>query len=73
MGLLFENGLTECTVTESKCSRITQHLELHTARRRPISNHIIGGVDTIKAYTYSDCVIAVMILEDVGIQLGIEL
>ena len=49
--LLFENVLTGCAVTESKCSRIIQHLEFHTARRRPILNHIIGGVDTIKACT----------------------
>ena len=48
MGLLFENVLTGCIVTESKCSRVTQHSEFHTARRRPISNHIIGGVDKIK-------------------------
>ena len=39
VGLLFENMLTGCPVTESKCSRITEHLEFHTTRRRPISNH----------------------------------
>ena len=51
VGLLFENMLTGCTITESKCSRVTQHLEFHTARRRPTLNQVIGGVDTIKACT----------------------
>ena len=37
--LLFEFVLIKCIVTESKCSRITQHLEFHIARRRPILNH----------------------------------
>ena len=32
VGLLFENVLTGCTVTKSKCSRITQELEFYTAR-----------------------------------------
>ena len=50
MGLLFENVLKGCTVTKSKCSRVTQHLEGHTARRRP-SYEWAGGVDTIKACT----------------------
>ena len=37
--LLFEYVLIGCTVTESKCSRITQHLKFHIARRRSILNH----------------------------------
>ena len=48
VGLMFENVLAGCSVTESKCSRITQHLEFHTALRRPIVNHI-RRVDTIKS------------------------
>ena len=51
VGLLFENVLTGCIITESKCSRITQHLEFYTTRRRPILNHIIGEVNTIKVCT----------------------
>ena len=39
VGLLSENVLIGCIVTESKCSRITQ--QFHTARRRPILNHKI--------------------------------
>ena len=49
-GNTVKNGLTGCTVTESKCSRIAQHFEFHTARRRAILYHVIGGVDTIKAW-----------------------
>ena len=48
---LFENVLAACTITGSKRSRVTQHLEFHTARRRPALNHIVGGMDTIKACT----------------------
>ena len=44
-GWLFENVLTGCTVTGSKYSRITQHFEVHTARRREISNQWWGGSD----------------------------
>ena len=51
VGWLFEYVLTGCIVTESNFSRITQHLEFHTARRRPTLNHIIDRVDTIMKYT----------------------
>ena len=51
VGLLSENVLAGCIVTKDKCSRITQHLEFHIARRRPSLNHITSGVETIKACT----------------------
>ena len=44
VGLLSENALAGCTVTESKCSRV----EFHIARRRP---SLVSEVDTIKACT----------------------
>ena len=40
MGLLFENLLTGCTVTESECSTKETNFK-----------SLVGGVDTIKACT----------------------
>ena len=51
VGLLLKYVLIGCTVTESKCSRITQHLEFHIARGRLIFKSLVGGVDTIKSCT----------------------
>ena len=51
VGSLIENVLAGCTVAEGKCSWITSRLKFHTARRRPTLNHIIGGMDAMKACT----------------------
>ena len=66
--LLLKYVLIRCTVTERKRSRITQHLEFHIARGRSIFKSLVSGVDTIKACTLSDCVVAAIILQDLGVQ-----
>ena len=44
--------LIGCTVTESKCSRITKkHLEFHIVRRRPTFKSLVSGVDRIPKVT----------------------
>ena len=69
VGLLFEYVLIGCTVvTESKYSWTTSHLEFHIARGISIFKSLVSEVDTIKACTLIDCVVAVIILQDLGVQ-----